>query len=76
MNLQSTLGLARPGTKSLRVTVPEGIVAFMQLAEGDQFDWRMEVDENGERYLIVRKLKSQEEEAMRIAEKYARRKRK
>lgn len=76
MSLQSTLGLARPGTRSLRATVPEGIVAFLALTEGDQLDWRMEVDEKGERYLTVRKLKSEEEEAIRIAEKYTKRKRK
>jgi hypothetical protein len=76
MSLQSTLGVARPGTKSLRATVPEGIVAFMEFNEGDQLDWRMEVDEKGERYLTVRKLKSTEEEAVRIAEKYTKRKHK
>ena|GEM_PF-2407447 len=76
MSLQSTVGLARPGTKSLRVTVPEGIVAFLALAEGNQLDWRMEIDEKGERYVVIRKVKFIEEEAMKIAEKYAKRKRK
>ncbi len=70
MSLQSTVGLARPGTKSLRVTVPEGIVAFLALSEGDQLDWRMEIDEKGQRYVIIRPFKSPESEAMKIAEKY------
>ena len=78
MSLQSTLGTARPGTRSLRATVPEGIVAFLQLNEGEKLDWRMEVDETThERYVIVRKTKQvSEDEAMKIASKHAKIKRK
>lgn len=54
MSLQSTVGIARTGAKSLRATVPEGMVAFLQLAEGDKLEWRMEI-QNGERIAIVRK---------------------
>lgn len=71
MSLQSTLGTARPGTKSLRATVPEGIVAFLQLNEGERLDWRMEVDTNtGQRYVVVRKAADLEKEASEIAAKY------
>jgi len=56
MSLQSTVGIARTGAKSLRATVPEGIVAFLELNEGDKLEWRMDV-QNNERAVIVRKAK-------------------
>jgi hypothetical protein len=55
MNLESTVGVARPNTKSLRATVPEGIVAFLELADGDKLEWRMDI-QNGERIVVVRKF--------------------
>jgi hypothetical protein len=57
MSLKSTLGIAKTGTTSLRVTVPEGIVAFLDVKAGDKLDWRMDIGKNGERIVIVRKLK-------------------
>ena len=68
MSLQSTVGIARTGAKSLRATVPEGIVAFLELTEGDKLEWRMDI-QNGERVTIVRKakLESTEESSSRHA---------
>lgn len=60
MSLDSTVGLARPETKSLRATIPEGIVAYLDLQAGDKLDWRMENDKNGERIVVVRKVKLSE----------------
>lgn len=57
MSLKSTLGIAKTGTVSLRVTVPEGIVAFLELKAGDKLDWKMDIT-NNERVVIVRKLKA------------------
>jgi antitoxin component of MazEF toxin-antitoxin module len=74
MSLQSTVGIARTGAKSLRATVPEGIVAFLELNEGDKLDWRMDV-QNNERIVIVRKAKLHSEETLKIAAKYAKAKR-
>jgi bifunctional DNA-binding transcriptional regulator/antitoxin component of YhaV-PrlF toxin-antitoxin module len=54
MSLQTTLGIAKIGTKSLRVTVPEGVVAYLDLRSGDKLEWRMEI-ENGEKVVLVRK---------------------
>ena len=54
MSLQSTVGIARTGAKSLRATVPEGIVVFLELSEGDKLEWKMDIQE-GERITIVRK---------------------
>lgn len=56
MSLQSTVGIARTGAKSLRATIPEGMVVFLDLNEGDKLDWRMDI-QNGERIAIVRKVK-------------------
>lgn len=56
MSLKSTLGIAKTGTTSLRVTVPEGMVAFLDLKAGDKLEWKMEIID-GERVAIVRKLK-------------------
>jgi bifunctional DNA-binding transcriptional regulator/antitoxin component of YhaV-PrlF toxin-antitoxin module len=58
MSLQSTVGIARTGAKSLRATVPEGMVAFLELREGDKLEWRMDI-QDGERMAIVRKAKTE-----------------
>ena len=56
MSLKSTVGIAKTGTTSLRATVPEGIVAFLELKAGDKLEWKMEIV-NGERVTVVSKLK-------------------
>jgi bifunctional DNA-binding transcriptional regulator/antitoxin component of YhaV-PrlF toxin-antitoxin module len=58
MSLDSTVGLARPETKSLRATIPEGIVAYLNLQAGDKLEWVMENDKTGERIVVVRKAKA------------------
>lgn len=55
MSLKSKLTEARPGSTSLRATVPEGIVAFLELTENDRLEWKMEIIDN-RRVAIVRKL--------------------
>ena len=59
MSLESTVSIAKVGTKSLRTTVPEGIVAFMGIKEGDKLEWTMDI-QNNERVSIVLKKKSVE----------------
>jgi len=56
MSLDSTVGIAKTGTKSLRATVPEGIVAFLTLQEGDKLEWKMDIHKD-ERVAVVRKKK-------------------
>ena len=56
MSLKSTLGIAKTGSTSLRATVPEGIVAFLDLKAGDKLEWKMEVEGN-ERIVIVKKIR-------------------
>lgn len=55
MSLKSTVGVAKTGTTSLRATIPEGIVAFLELKAGDKLDWRMDMNEKHQRIVIIRK---------------------
>ena len=56
MSLKSTVGIAKTGSTSLRATIPEGIVAFLELTEGDKLSWKMDIAD-GERVVIVAKTK-------------------
>ena len=56
MSLKSTLGIAKIGTKSLRTTVPEGIVAYLVLEAGDKLEWKMGM-EGIERVVIIHKAR-------------------
>lgn len=73
MSLQSTVTPAKIGTKSVRATIPEGIVAFLGIESGNKIDWKMEVTGNGERFVIVKKLDDYEK-SRAIAAKYKRKK--
>jgi len=55
MSLESTVGIAKVGTKSLRATVPEGIVAFLGISEGDKLEWTMDIKDNERIALVKRK---------------------
>jgi hypothetical protein len=59
MSLESTVGIAKVGTKSLRATVPEGIVAFLGIQEGDKLQWRMDIRNNERVAIVQRKGKSE-----------------
>ena len=61
MSLQSKVSIARPRSKSLRATIPEGIVAFLELKKGDKLDWKMEIIDN-ERIAMVKKAKKGEKQ--------------
>jgi len=56
MSLESTAASARKDTRSLRATIPEGIVAYLELQEGDKLEWKMDMEKN-DRIVIVRKKK-------------------
>lgn len=56
MSLKSTVGIAKTGSPSLRATIPEGIVAFLELEEGDKLNWKMDIV-NGKRVVVVAKTK-------------------
>lgn len=52
MSLERGLTYARPGTKAIKASVPEGIVAFLDLDATDRLNWKMDVV-NGKRIAIV-----------------------
>lgn len=51
-----TTNEARPNSKSLRATVPEGIVAFLDLKARDRLEWSMDF-EDGRKVVKVRKAR-------------------
>lgn len=50
----SALGIAKKGTNSLRTTIPEGIVEFLNINAGDKIEWKMEL-QNGKKYVSMSK---------------------
>ncbi len=56
MSLESRTSIARIGSKSLRATIPEGIVAYLELENSDTLEWKMELIK-GRRCVIVKKVK-------------------
>ena len=56
MVLESTVSIAKVGTKSVRATIPEGIVNYLDIQVGDKLEWYME-DLRNERVAVVTKKK-------------------
>jgi bifunctional DNA-binding transcriptional regulator/antitoxin component of YhaV-PrlF toxin-antitoxin module len=69
MSLKTKASVARPGSPSLRATIPEGIVAFLNIKEGDILEWKMEMIDD-KRIAIIEKMMTREEEMARIKLKY------
>jgi hypothetical protein len=69
MSLKTKASVARPGSPSLRATIPEGIVAFLNIKEGDILDWKMEMIDD-KRVAILEKVMTAEDEMNRIKLKY------
>ena len=56
--IQTSVGIAKTGTKSLKVTIPMEIVAYLELESGDKLDWKIDAT-GGRRTVIVKKVKKQ-----------------
>jgi hypothetical protein len=69
MSLKTKASVARPGSPSLRATIPEGIVAFLNIKEGDVLEWKMEMIDD-KRVVLVERAISPEEEMNKIRLKY------
>ena len=54
ITLESTVGVAKAGTKSLRAKLPQGIVSYLNLKPGDKIEWTMN-DRSNERMVMVSK---------------------
>lgn len=57
MSLDSKVSIAKTGTKSLRATVPEGIVVYLGIEAGDKLEWKMDMKKS-ERIVIIKKKKN------------------
>jgi len=58
MGLESTIGVAKTGTNSVRTTVPEGITEFLGVKAGDKLEWKMEVHKNERAAIVTKKSDS------------------
>ena len=56
MSLESKTAIARIGSKSLRATIPEGIVAYLELESSNTLEWKMD-NVKGRRVAIIKKVK-------------------
>jgi hypothetical protein len=65
MVLITRVAIAKAGTKSIKSTVPEGIVEYLQLNDKDELEWNMDT-QNNERIAIVRKKKNTDERTRRL----------
>lgn len=52
MDLQSTVSIAKVGTNSLRATIPQGIVSYLDIQAGDKLKWKM-IEKSGNRAVLV-----------------------
>jgi bifunctional DNA-binding transcriptional regulator/antitoxin component of YhaV-PrlF toxin-antitoxin module len=57
MGLKSKVSVAKTGTSSLRTTIPEGIVEYLNLKPGDTLEWSMEIVDNATRATLVKRVK-------------------
>lgn len=55
MGLESTVGVAKAGTNSVRTTVPEGITEFLGIKAGDKLEWKMDVRESERAAIVIKK---------------------
>ena len=65
MVLTTKVAIAKAGTKSIKSTVPEGIVEYLQLEHKDELEWKMD-NQNNERIAIVKKKRNLDEKTRRL----------
>lgn len=66
MDLQSTASIAKIGTNSLRATIPQGIISYLDIQTGDKLKWRM-IENSGKRAVIVFKKDSDDTDKLEHA---------
>lgn len=71
MGLKSKINVARPDSPSLRTTIPEGIVAFLGIREGDKVDWEMQVNDNKRSVVVTKVEPVLDEKTIKTAVHYA-----
>lgn len=55
MDIQTTVSIAKTGTRSLKVTIPQEIVAYLDLQKGDMLEWKMD-GTTAKRFALVKKV--------------------
>ncbi|MGC1709764.1 MAG: hypothetical protein WA799_08205 [Nitrosotalea sp.] len=56
MSYESAVANAKKNTKSIRATIPEAIVKYLDLESGDKLEWKME-GSIAKPFVTVRKAK-------------------
>lgn len=56
VDVQTTVGIAKTGTRSLKVTIPLEIVGYLELKSGDRLEWKMNTH-GSKRVVEVTKVK-------------------
>ncbi len=66
MVLTTKVAIAKAGTKSIKSTVPEGIVEYLQLKDKDELEWNMDM-QNNVRVAIVKKVATKDKDKLELA---------
>ena len=53
MDVLSTVNIAKPGINSLRTTIPQSIVAYLNLEPGNKLKWDMTLRENNRAVIVL-----------------------
>lgn len=59
MVLTTRVALAKAGTRSMKTTIPEGIVEYLELDGKDDLEWKMDM-RDGYKVAIVKKAESKQ----------------
>ena len=55
MVLTTKIALAKAGTRSMKTTIPEGIVEYLELTKEDELEWKMDM-RDGYKIAVVKKV--------------------
>jgi len=59
MVLTTKVALAKAGTRSMKTTIPEGIVEYLDLTKEDQLEWKMDM-KDGYKIAVVKKAEAKQ----------------
>ena len=58
MKLKTKIAIAKTGSRSLKTTIPEAMVYYLNLKQGDIAEWEMETF-RGKRAAILRRVENE-----------------
>lgn len=67
MVLTTRVALAKAGTRSMKTTIPEGIVEYLELDGKDDLEWKMDM-RDGYKVAVVKKAEAKQIEGWINAE--------